>query len=536
MNWRRTLSSFLSLCLFVPGSSFAFAAKPSKPKLVLAVIVDQFRYDYLTRFQDDYHGGLHRLITEGADFTNAFYAQVPTVTAVGHSIFLSGAMPAVSGIIGNSWYDRDEHKVVTSVCDWKEKQVGNGEKQTAEPPRCTDADPASPRRFLVSTVGDELRTAHPASKVIGISIKARGAILPSGHRAAGAYWFDDESGNFISSTFYMDQLPAWAASYNNRKLPDQYVDKKWENFPKWSFHAPHGTGAPYGALPASPWGNELIESFAEEALTGEKLGQGEDTDLLTVSFSSNDYIGHRVGPDAPEVRDMAIRTDVLLAKLFARIDKTVGLKNTIVVLSADHGVASSPTQSAADKMPGGYLTSRLEGSVNDALSRQFGKADWIVPGGSDTALYLNHEALKGTKGPDGKALTRSDIEEVAREAILGIPQFHVSRVYTREQLENGIAGDFIAQAEMNGFYPRRSGDLFLIFEPNYMSGTSGSTHFSPYSYDRHVPVLLMGPGIQPGHYHSNILPNDIAPTLATLLDIQTPSGSSGRVLTEALSR
>lgn len=531
---RRTFSVLLSALLFAPGF-FGFAPETSpKPKLVVAIIVDQFRYDYLTRFRSDYQGGLDQLLTKGADFTNAFYAQVPTVTAVGHSIFLSGAMPAVSGIIGNTWYDRDEEQVVTSVCDWEQKQVGS-DREVTKKPVCTDADPASPRRLLVSTIGDELRTAHPESKVVGISIKARGAILPSGHRAAGAYWFDDDSGHFISSTFYMNKLPPWAEKFNSRKLSDQYLNKSWEGFPKWNMQPAAGVGT-YGGLPYTPWGNELIEGFSEEALVGEKLGQGSATDLLTISFSSNDYVGHRAGPDSPEVHDMSKRTDALLAKLFKRIDDTVGLQNTIIVFSADHGVASTPEQSEADRMPGGYLVADIEEAVGSALTKRFGKARWIVPGGSDTAIYLNREALDKAKGTDGRPLLRSEAEEVARETVLAIPQFHVARVYTREQLENGVTGDFIAEAEMNGFYPRRSGDLFLVFEPNYMSGTSGTTHFSPYGYDRHVPVLMMGPGIRPGRYHGTIVPNDIAPTLAVLLNIQTPNGSSGRVLTEALAQ
>lgn len=533
MHPRRLLSSSLSALLLAP-SLFGFATEPAKPKLIVAIIVDQFRYDYLTRFRADYHGGLDRLLTAGADFTNAYYAQVPTVTAVGHSIFMSGAMPAVSGVIGNTWYDRDEEKVVTSVCDWDEKQVGTT-TAAIQQPRCTDSDPASPRRMLVSTLGDEMREMHADSKVIGVSIKARGAILPSGHRAAGAYWFDDESGKFITSTYYMKQLPAWAEKFNGKKLAAKYVDKKWDGFPDWDFHATRANPVLYSSLPASPWGNELIEGFAEEALVGEQLGQREHTDLLTVSFSSNDYVGHRVGPDAPEVKDMSIRTDQLLAKLFKRIDEKVGLKNTIIVLSADHGVAPTPQQSEKDKMPGGYLVADMEEAVSSALTRRFGKASWIVPGGSDTAIYLNHQALSKVKGSNGQALTRVEAEEVAREAILAIPQLHVARVYSREQLDNGVAGDFLAQAEMNGYYPRRSGDLFLIFEPNYMSGTSGTTHFSPYGYDRHVPILMMGPGIKPGRYNMPITPNDVAPTLADILDVQTPNGSSGQVLTQVLA-
>jgi predicted AlkP superfamily pyrophosphatase or phosphodiesterase len=493
---------------------------------VVAIIVDQFRYDYLTRFRADYHAGLDRLLTQGADFTNAFYAQVPTITAVGHSIFLSGAMPAVSGIIGNAWYDHDEKKIVTSVCDWSVKTVGAPQEQPTS--KCTDSDPASPKRLLVTTVGDELRDAHEQSKVIGISIKARAAILPSGHRANGAFWFDDTTGNFISSSFYMDELPTWAAEFNRKKLPAQFVSKKWEGFPSWNFRGSSAT--PYSKISASPWGNELIELFAESAIAGEKLGQRGPTDLLTISFSSNDAVGHLVGPDAPEIRDMAIRTDQLFGKLFAAIDRSVGLENVIIVLSADHGVASTPEHDQAAKLPGGRLPGDVAEVVSSALDQKFGKANWLIAGGGETELYFDRETLRA------KHISEEDASRTAKDALFATPQLHVVRVYTRNQLDNGIAGDFIAQAEMNGYFPRRSGDIRIVFEPGYLPAKIGTTHFSPYAYDRHVPVIFMGPGIKPGRYNENVKPNDIAPTLATMLDIQTPSGSSGRVLVEMLNR
>lgn len=524
--------AILVTALLLPAESFS--AAPAKPKLVVAIIVDQFRYDYLTRFRDQYHAGFDQLLTRGADFTNAFYVQVPTVTAVGHSLFMSGAMPAVSGIIGNSWYDRDEQKVVTSVCDWEMTTVGAA--QVSEGKKCTDADPASPRRLLVSTLGDELRNAHEQSKVIGVSIKARGAILPSGHRAAGAFWFDDASGNFVTSSFYMKQLPAWASHFNSEKRADQYLERRWDGFPSWNFHAPDGSREPYSKLPASPWGNELIEQFAEAALSGENLGRGTHTDLLTVSFSSNDYVGHQVGPDAPEVQDMAIRTDQLLGKLFKAIDSSVGLENTLIVLSADHGVAPTPAQDEANKMPGGYIAADVEEAVTSALNRKFGKADWLIAGVGDTSLYFNQETVSNFKSAEGKSISRDEITEAAKTTLLSIPQLHVVRVYTRAQLENGSTGDFIAQAETNGYFERRSGDLSLVFEPGYVPGTAGTSHFSPYAYDSHVPVLFMGPGIKAGRYNAIIQVNDIAATLATMLDVQTPSGSSGRILTEMLVR
>jgi hypothetical protein len=369
--------------------------------------------------------------------------------------------------------------------------------------------------------------------VIGISIKGRSAILPSGHRANGAFWFDDVSGNFITSTFYMNELPAWANSFNERKLPAKYVEQKWEGFPKWSFR---GTSkGPYEKLAAGPWGNELIERFAEQALAGEKLGQRGATDLLTVSFSSNDYVGHAVGPDAPEVRDMASRTDQLLGKLLALIDRQVGLRNAVIVLSADHGVAALPDRDKADKMPGGYVSGSFEKIVQDALTARFGRADWLIPAG-ETNLYLNHTVMQKFRTADGKSVTAEEVCRVAKEALLSNPELHVARVYTREQLDNGIAGDFIARAETNGYYPKRSGDLAVVLEPNYVPGSHGTSHFSPYAYDRHVPVLFLGAGIKAGRYDNTIQVNDIAPTLATMLDVQTPSGSSGRVLTEMLAR
>ncbi len=531
LPWKRSCA-LLSLTL-LSGASGLFAAAPAKPKLVVAIIIDQFRYDYLTRFRADYHGGLDRLLTQGADFTNADYAQVPTVTAVGHSIFLSGAMPAVSGIVGNAWYDRDAGQSVTSVCDWNEKTVGG--EQVSRGSKCTDADPASPRRLLVSTLGDELRAAHGDSRVIGISLKARAAILPSGHAANGAFWFDDASGNFISSSFYMQKLPDWAEAFNHKKLAAKYVDRKWDGFPKWSFHAAAGSDLPYAKLPASPWGNELVEQFAEQAIAGEKLGQRGATDLLTVSFSSNDYVGHAVGPYAPEVRDMSIRTDQQLAKLFRVIDQKVGLANTIVVLSADHGVAATPAQDETTKMPGGYLAGGVEQVVTAALNQAFGGHEWLIPEGGETSLYFNLDTIAKARA-GGRPVSEEDVYQVAKAALLAQPQLHISRIYTRTQLDNGVAGDFIAQAEMNGYYPRRSGDLNLVFEPGFVPGKHGTSHFSPYLYDRHVPVLFMGPGIKAGRYDDMIRPNDIAPTLATMLDVQTPSGSSGRMLIEMLTR
>ena len=341
-----------------------------------------------------------------------------------------------------------------------------------------------PHRLLVSTLGDELKDAHPESKVIGISIKARGAILPSGHSANGAFWFDDGTGNFVTSSFYMEKLPDWATAYNNQKLPAKYVNQKWEGFSGWDFHSDSANA--FSKLPASPWGNELIEGFAEAAITGEKLGQRGVTDLLTISFSSNDYVGHAVGPNAPEVRDMSIRTDQLLGKLFDLIDKGPGMSNTVVVLSADHGVASTPEHDGETHVPGGYIYVDPEDVVQNALTHRFGKGSWLIPGAGESTLYLNWETVLKAKNPSGEPIEEEDIYRVATNALFATPQLHVARAYSRDQLEAGVTGDFIAQAFANGFYPKRSPDITIVYDSGYITGTAGTTHFSPWAYDRHV--------------------------------------------------
>jgi predicted AlkP superfamily pyrophosphatase or phosphodiesterase len=354
-------------------------------------------------------------------------------------------------------------------------------------------------------------------------------VLPSGHRANAAYWFDLRGGNFVTSSYYRAELPAWASAFNDEKRAEKFVSQKWPEFPSWNFQGVAGNPQVYGRIPASPWGNELVEAFAEAAINGEKLGQGDATDLLTVSFSSNDYVGHQVGPDAPEVRDMAKRVDVLIGKLLTLIDGKVGLQNTVVVLTADHGVSPAPGVNEKRNMPGEYVSANATDVVRAALNAHFGQAEWIESGGTG-GIYLNSKALEA-----GKAAPQ-DVYRVAREAILRKPELHAVRVYDRDQLSNGIAGDVIARAFMNGFFPRESPDLAIVYEPYALigSGNGGTTHFSPYSYDRHVPVIFLGAGVKPGRYNAEIQPNDIAPTLATMLDIETPSGSSGRVLTEMM--
>lgn len=493
------------------------AQPPAHPKLILAIAVDQFRYDYLTRFRADYTGGFKTLLTQGAVFTNARYEHVPTVTAIGHSTFLSGATPSMSGIIGNEWFDRASGKKVTSVADASVQLLGGSENPLG----------SSPRRLLVSTLGDEMKMADPRTKVVGISLKDRSAILPAGHMANGAYWFDNVSGNFVSSTYYFPDLPAWVKEFNARHPADQYAGKQW-NGKTLALAGPK----PYDSLPATPWGNELIEAFTERALESEQLGRGPQTDLLAVSFSSNDYVGHELGPDDPAVRDMADRTDKLFAKLFALIDQRVGMRNVVVVLTADHGVAPVPDVNQKRRMPGGILPD-ISAPVQQALSARYGEGKWIVSS-IEYGLYLDWKLI------DEKKLHRKEVIETAAEVVRAQP--HIFQVYTYDALLHGeIPHDFVSDRVASGFYAPRAADVFYLPEPYWIPQPTGATayktkttHGTPFGYDTHVPVIFMGPGIKPGIYNGPIRPNDIAPTLATLLSVETPSGSVGRALEEIL--
>ena len=486
------------------------SAAPRKPKLVLAVVFDQFRYDYLTRFRSEYHAGFERMLTKGAVFTEARYQHFPTVTAIGHSTFLSGAIPSISGIIGNEWYDRAEQLRVTSVSDPTVKLVG-GHTGVG----------SSPRRLLVSTIGDELKMAdNGKSHVIGISIKDRGAILPSGHMADGAYWFDGASGNFVSSSYYFDGLPAWVQAFNDARPADHYAGAKW-----LTHTMPQDPGKLYLGLPASPFGNELIEAFAERALEAEQLGKHDAPDVLTVSFSSNDYVGHDAGPDSPEVHEMSVRSDALLEKLFQALDRQVGMDNVLVVMISDHGVSPKPEISAARRMPGGRMPLGITAeTVEKALNAAYGQSEWVTAS-LEGALYLNWDAIRTKK---------LDLKEVTNTAAAALRQLpHMYRVYTRDDLVNGaVQQDPVSQRVMNGYYAPRGADLEVILEPYWVFGATGTSHSTPFSYDTHVPMIFMGAGIKPGRYDRAATINDVAPTLAAILDVETPSGSVGRVLSE----
>jgi len=556
-----------------PNNRDEDAAK--RPRLVLLIVVDQFRYDYLTRYGDLFgEKGIGRLLRQGASWTEANYDHIPTYTAPGHAVLMTGAWPSQTGIIANDWYEQSTGRKVRSVTDDSANVLAgrSGEKGY------------SPRRLLCSTLGDELRLAdNDRSKVIGISAKNRSAILPVGRRANAAYWFSDDTGNMASSTYYFNQMPDWVTRFNNRRMADgwfgarwdrllpeaEYLrragkdDVPWENLDKTSNDSnffPHivtgGAAKPsrpfFKALVYTPFSNDLLVTFAEEAISNERLGDDDDTDVLSVSFSANDYVGHRFGPNSQEVMDMTLRVDRQIGTLLDFVGARIGLQNTIVIFTADHGASPVPELAALQNLPGRrWQKADMLKLVEDGLKAKYGRkdrpaADYIrsftnkqetEEGLLNGNFYLNRAALQR----DGIDL--DECERVVGQLAMQMPG--AARFFTRAQLENGriSAGDDMARRVLHGFYPQRSGDVIIVFEPYSIlfdppddptDPLSSATHGSPYSYDTHVPLIIMGRGFRPGKYTQAATPADLASTLAQVLNVQAPSCAVGRVLAEAL--
>jgi predicted AlkP superfamily pyrophosphatase or phosphodiesterase len=537
MKMRFFVTAFLLL-------SSAFASHAEPPKLVVAIVVDQLRYDYLERFNEHFgKGGFRLLMEEGAFLTFAHYDYAQTVTGPGHATILSGAPPAVHGIIGNDWFDKRTGKNINCVADPDVEGVGT---QTSSAKR-------SPRNFVGSNLADEMRLRF-RSKVVGISLKDRGAILPAGKKPAGAYWFDSHSGNFVTSNYYVSELPRWVADFNERKLPAQFVGQTWkrllpESAYQWPDELP-GEGASssdrsrtfdhsirlsaaegFEHIVPTPFGNQLLVEFAQAAVDGEQLGRGPNPDLLCVSFSSPDAAGHIFGPYSQEVQDMALRLDQQLATLFALLDRKLGLSNVLIVLTADHGVAPAPEFAASQGLDGKRVDmTALMGGLFSTLEAQFGEGKFFLSRQMhDGAMYFDHRALK-ERGIDPEILAAA-IRNWALDT------GHFQSAYTRSQLLDGRAPGAMGRLVLNGFHAERGGDVVLIKKPFELPGTAGTgtTHGAPYSYDTHVPVLFFGTGFKPGRYADKFAITDIAPTLSAVLRISPPSGNTGTPLTKVLS-
>ena len=539
---KRTLISVLTavlLMLFLLRAAMAGGVTdyPRRPKLVLILVIDQLRYDYLVRFRQQFvEGGFNLLLTGGANFADCRYAYATTSTGPGHATLLTGAYPNVHGIIGNEWYDPSLRRTVNCVEDLTTKLV-------SEPDRASATSGSSPHYLIGSTLGDELRAATDfRSKVVAISLKDRASILMGGHSPSAAYWYDLGSGRFVTSTYYMPTLPSWVAKFNRNSPAKDYCGRKWTALPD----TPGGNGrmlsefngSPNESCPDSkflgwleriPFMTEIELVFAREAIKNEQLGQGTDTDLLAISLSVNDYIGHASGPYSLEVADTTLRTDRYLASFFAQLDNLIGLKNVWIALSADHGVAPNPEFIQAHKWgPGNAQLALIRNAVEKGMASAFGPGGWVA-GAREPFIYLDYDAL------EKHHISALRAQEVAATAAASAPG--VMAAFTRTQLLTGsLPTSPFARAASNSFNPKRGGDVFIVLDPYAVpvSGSKETSHGSPWSYDSQVPLLLWGSAFRPGVYFSQCQPIDLAATLAAALGLVQPSGSQGSPLVPAL--
>ena len=531
----------LLLMLFLLRVAIAGKATdyPRRPKLVLILVIDQLRYDYLVRFRQRFvAGGFNLLLNGGANFADCRYGYATTVTGPGHATLLTGAYANVHGIIGNEWYERTLRRPVYCVEDPTTKLV-------SEPDRASATPGSSPHYLIGSTLGDELRAATDfRSKVVAIALKDRAAVLMGGHSPSAAYWYDPGSGRFVTSTYYMPALPSWVAKFNRDSPVKEYCGRKWTALAEATgangqtlgeFRRMPAESCPdskfLGWLQQTPYMNEIELGFAGEAVRNEHLGQGTDTDLLAISLSANDLIGHAFGPYSPQVADATLRTDRYLASFFAELDKLVGLNNVWVALSADHGVAPNGEFIQDHKWGAGNAQPALiRNAVEKALASAFGPGAW-VEGMEQPYIYLDYDAL------NKHHIQALQAEEVAATAAASAPG--VMAAFTRTQLLTGsLPSSPFARAASNSFNPKRGGDVFVVLDPYAVPvlGSRESTHGSPWSYDSQVPLLLWGSAFKPGVYFSQCQPIDLAATLAATLGLDQPSGSQGSPLVPAIGQ
>ncbi len=518
----------------------------ARPKLVVGIVVDQMRYDYLTRFYNRYgDGGFKRLMNDGFNLTNNHYNFVPTYTAPGHASIYTGTSPMNNGIIGNNWFDKFENRSIYNASD-----------DTVEPVGTTNAEgKMSPRRLLTTTVTDELELhTQGRSKVIGISIKDRGAILPAGHAADAAYWYrGGDEGTFISSTFYINELPQWVSDYNASN-PSQSYMKEWNTLYPLNTYTASGTDlndfekAPrgketatfpydlpalqdknggYSLLKATPYGNSLVADFAIAALKNEQMGMDAIPDFLAISFSSTDYVGHQYGVNAVELEDTYLRLDLELKRLLNALDHQVGHGNYTVFLTADHGAVNNPAYLQSQGIAAGYFENdTLEQYLKEQLKIKYSN-EKIIKKISNSQVFLDYEQLEMAQ------LKSEDVQRFLSSLLTNYKS--IDKVFTREALTNSNFTNGVGALIQNGFHHKRSGDVVYVLEPGVISYfRTGSTHGSSQSYDTHVPLLFYGAGINNGTSAQRTHIIDIAPTVSSLLGISFPNGATGNPILSVL--
>lgn len=533
---------FLLILAIFNLPAFSQTTKSEKPKLVVGIVVDQMRNDYIERFWNHYsEDGFKRLVNNGYRFKNAHFNYVPTYTGPGHASIYTGTTPATHGIIGNNWYDKTIDASVYCAGDTSVQPIGTMDK----------AGMMSPHRMTVTTIADENRLAtQMRGKTIGVALKDRGAILPAGHTANAAYWFHGmDEGQWISSSFYMDSLPQWVVEFNSSGKAASYF-KTWNTLYPIETYVESGTDMnkfeggfkgketatfPYNLqelrahnnnfelLKAVAFGNDLTTDFAIAAIEGEKLGQNNDTDFLTLSYSSTDYVGHNFGVNSKEVQDTYLRLDKNIAQLLQYLDKTVGKDQYIVFLTADHAAVDVPAYLESLKIPAGYFDSRsFRNNIDRLVQKEYGNKN-LIKNISNNQLFFNYELLHEMN------INIDSFQQKLSNYIL--MQDNIYRVYTRQQIVNGAYTKGMDELIKNGFNHKRSGDLIYVLDPSFISySRTGSTHGSSFMYDTHVPMLFYGKGVKSGSSSRRSEIVDIAPTIAVMLGISFPSGTTGEPL------
>ena len=542
MRRRLILLLSLSTCLSVaPATS---QTTPPLPRLGLVLSIDQMRYDYLTRFEPLYTDGLRTLLDRGAVFTDAKYRHSANETGPGHSVLLTGRHPSHSGIVANDWFDATLGRAVNVVDDPRHRPLGGAGRA------------ASPAHQGVDTIGDLLKIKNPQSRVVGVSLKDRSAILMGGRRADAAYWYETNGGNFITSTYYMAAPPGWLTDWNGRHMADRYAGHTWNRLlpdagaygryagqdaieGEWdrkdtSF--PHAIrGRPpdvrfYDDLRRTPFADELTLAFTLEAMEAHHIGVDEVTDLFAIGFSATDVVGHTYGPDSHETMDQLLRLDGVLGRLFKAIDANVGMANTLMVLTSDHGLLPLVENLRVKGMDARRANpSVLRGAVEQAFAARFPGVTNLIQYFSSPDFFLNERAMQRNN------LSRRSVEETARAALLTTGL--VAQVYTHEDLRRaGPSSDPYLRLFQNSFYEPRSPHLNVLLKPwIYVSTLPGGTgHGTAYDHDRHVPMAFMGPRIRAGRYATPAGPEDIAPTLATMLGLDLQPEEDARLLSEML--
>ncbi|WP_439581006.1 alkaline phosphatase PafA [Dyadobacter bucti] len=541
------LALAMSFTVRAQTSKVTKSSKIARPKLVVGIVVDQMRYDYLYRYYDQYvEGGFKRMMNEGFNCRNNHYSYALTVTAAGHASVYTGSVPAVNGIIGNEWFDPIAKQGVYCVEDSTVTTVGSNNPTVGK---------MSPRNLLTSTVTDQLRIAtNFRSKTIGVAIKDRGSILPAGHTANGSYWFDSKTGNWVTSTYYMNDLPQWAKDYNAKKMPSEYLKKGWKLMlpadqytqsspddvawegklpgnpkPVFPYDLAGLAGDAFGVVTDTPWGNTITKEMAIEAIKGENLGKRGETDFLAISFSSTDKIGHRSGPNSVEQQDDFLKLDREFADLFTFLDGWVGKGEYTVFLTADHGVVDVPGFAKEHKLPSGLVDRKVvNATVDEALNSAFG-SDVYVLSRENNQLYFNHTLLKS------KNVSVAQASAVVREALLKIPG--VADVLDLTDMGRAPLNTYQLELYKNNVNAKRSGDVQILTLPGWFYGTStGTSHGTPYNYDTQVPFVIFGWGINKGETLRRTSVSDIAPTVASLLHILPGSGNTGNAVEEALKK